>query len=110
MNREAPLLSFRQQLARATILHPAVQLAIGLWIAAYAAVLMLADGRLPFDRPAVARLPFALQLAAPTAGMIEIFVLMGVVFALTRTREIPDLAARAPARRTAITETLTLLG
>ena len=110
MNRAAPLCSFRYQLAQATIFHPAVQVAIGIWITAYAVVLMLAHGRLPFDRPAVAELPFALQLAAPTAGMIEIFLLMAVVFALTRRRELPDITARAPDRRTAMTETLALLG
>jgi hypothetical protein len=35
---------------------------------------------LPFDRPAVATLPFAMQLAAPSLTMLEIFVLMALTF------------------------------
>ena len=40
-------------------------------------------------------------LAAPTVGLIEIFVLMVLAFLLTRKRGIPDMAARAPDRRVA---------
>jgi hypothetical protein len=60
-------------------------------------------------RPAVARFPFAVQMAAPTIGLIEIAVLMGLVFWLTRRRVIPDLAARAPERREALRETILVL-
>jgi hypothetical protein len=35
-------------------------------------VLLLARGSLPFDRPAVAHLPFGSQMALPTVGMIEL--------------------------------------
>jgi len=80
------------------VLHPAAQVAAALWIAAYGAVLLLAGGHLPFDRPALAQVPFAVQVAAPTLEMVEIFLLMGVVHWLTRKRLIPDIAARAPAR------------
>jgi hypothetical protein len=99
---------FRRLIAD-TLLHPAAQLAVLLWIAANGAVLLLAGGRLPFDRPALANVPFAVQLAAPTLGMVEIFLLMGVVFWLTRKRVIPDIAARAPERRLAARETFALL-
>jgi hypothetical protein len=80
-----------------------------LWIVGNVVVLWLAHGSLPFDRPAVARMPFGLQLAAPTIGMIEIFVLMVLVFLLTRKRVIPDMAARAPDRRVARRETVLVL-
>jgi hypothetical protein len=90
---------------RAIVGHRGVQTAVALWLIAYAIVLSLAHGSLPFDRPAVARLPFAAQMAAPTVGLIEIFVLMLVAFLLTRKRVIPDLAARAPERQLALRET-----
>jgi hypothetical protein len=76
-----------------------------LWIVGTATAWWLARGSLPFDRPAVARLPFVFQMAAPTVGLIEIFALMAVVFFLTRARAIPDMAARAPERRLALRET-----
>jgi hypothetical protein len=70
---------------------------------------MLADGRLPFDRPALASMSFAQQVALPNLGLIEIFALMAVIYALTSRRVIPDLAARAPERRLAARETGYLL-
>ena len=102
--------SFAARIARATILHPAVQVAILLWAMAYLAVLLLADGTLPFDRPALADQPFALQLAFPTVGVLQVLVLMLVVWALTARRPAPDIAARAPARAGAARETALLLG
>jgi len=80
-----------------------------LWVAGYAAVLLLAQGSLPFDRPAVERRPFAMQVAAPTFGLVEIFVLMLLAFILTRKRVIPDMAARSPDRRIALRETVLVL-
>src|ERR1019366_3111472 len=94
---------------RAVLHHRGVQTAVALWIAGYVAVLWLAQGSLPFDRPAIAKLPFALQVAAPTITLIEIFVLMGLAFLLTRRRVIPDMAARVPDRRIAWRETILLL-
>lgn len=95
---------------RNTALHPAVQIATVLWIGAIVAVLLLANGRLPFDRPALTGLSFAQQVALPNLGLIEIFGLMAVIYGLTARRVIPDLAARAPARRRAARETACLLG
>jgi hypothetical protein len=89
--------------------HRGVQIAVALWLFANAAVLWLADGSLPFDRPAVARLPFAVQVAAPSITLLEIFVLMGLVFLLTCRRVIPDMAARAPERRVALREMILVL-
>jgi hypothetical protein len=94
---------------RAIVSHRGVQTAVALWVFGYAVVIWLADGLLPFDRPAVAKLPFALQLAAPSITLIEIFVLMTLVFLLTRRRFIPDMAARAPERRVALRETILVL-
>jgi hypothetical protein len=69
----------------------------------YLLVLWLADGSLPFDRPAVAKLPFVLQVAAPSITLIEIFVLMGMVFLLTP----PALRSRYGESRTSPSHCLT---
>jgi hypothetical protein len=97
------------RIARATVLHPAGIMAIVVWAIANAAVVILARGSLPFDRPAVASRPFAVQVALPTLGFLEIFALMGVVYVMTRKRIPPDMAARAPAKATAARETFGLL-
>ena len=73
------------------------------------AVLSLALGRLPFDRPSVAASPFALQMAMPTLGLIEQIALMGLVWLMTRGRKPLDMAARAPDRSKALRETLFLV-
>jgi hypothetical protein len=95
---------------RAILSHRGVQATITLWVIGYVLVVLIAGGSLPFDRPAVAALPFALQLAAPSITLIEILVLMGLVFLLTRRRVIPDIASRAPHRQLALRETLLLIG
>jgi hypothetical protein len=94
---------------RAILSHRGVRTAGALWVVAYVAVLWLADGALPFDRPAVAKLPFVVQLAAPSLTLLEIGLLMGVALLVTRRRIIPDLAARAPDRAIAVRETTGLL-
>jgi len=94
---------------RSIVTHRGVQTAACLWVVAYVGALWLAQGALPFDRPAVAGLPFALQLAAPSITLLEVFALMVLVFLLTRRREIPDMAARAPERRIARRETIAVL-
>jgi hypothetical protein len=48
-------------------------------------------------------------MAAPSVGLIEIFVLMLLAYLLTRKRVIPDMAARAPERRVAGRETALVL-
>jgi hypothetical protein len=80
-----------------------------LWILANLAVVVLADGYLPFDRPALAHAPFAMQVAAPSLTLVEVFLLMAVVQVLTRRRPMPDLAARAPGRSRSAVEALALL-
>lgn len=91
--------------APAPRVHPAVWIAAATWALLTALVVLLANGHLPFDRPALAALPFAQQVAFPTIGLIEIFALMAMVWWLTRRRAIPDMAARAPDRPQAARET-----
>ena len=104
-----PVPSFAFRLARGTVLHPAAQTATVLWIAATVAVILLAPGILPFDRPALAGISFTQQVALPTAGLVEVAILMAVVYVLTRKRAVPDIAGRSPARRQAAIETACLL-
>jgi hypothetical protein len=94
----------------AILCHRGVRTAAALWIAGYGVVFLLARGSLPFDRPAVAQLPFVVQMAAPSLTLIEISALMLLTFWLTRKRVIPDMAARSPARRVALRETVLVLG
>lgn len=61
---------------RAIVRHRGVQAAVAIWILMYLVVLMLADGSLPFDRPAVAKLPFALQIAAPRNTALSLMVVL----------------------------------
>src|SRR5476651_2494610 len=93
----------------AILRHRGVQAMFVVWVVSYGVVLWLAHGSLPFDRPALAQLSFAAQLASPTVAMIEVFLLMAITFAMTRKRAIPDIAARAPARSRALVETVLLL-
>jgi hypothetical protein len=95
---------------RAIVMHRGVQATVTLWIVGYLLVFWIAGASLPFDRPAVAALPFALQLAAPSITLIEILVLMALVFPLTRGRVVPDIASRAPHRQMALRETLLVIG
>jgi len=106
VERDSPSLG---PVLRAIVRHRGVQAAAAFWVMSYVVVLWLAQGSLPFDRPAVAQLPFASQVAAPTLVLVEVFALMVVTFYLTRTRVIPDMAARAPDRRVAWRETVLVL-
>jgi hypothetical protein len=108
MNPAAPQPALAVQL-RAILNHRGVQIATALWIGSYGLVLWLAHGSLPFNRPAVNQLPFAVQLAAPSVTLIEIFALMAVTVLLTRRRVIPDMTARTQGRQTTIKETFWLL-
>lgn len=89
--------------------EPGVRITVIAWLAANLAVVLLARGHLPFHRPAL-HVPFVTQLLSPNVAMLEVLALIAVTFALTRKRVIPDVAARAPERTTAVRETLALVG
>ena len=97
--------SFGRRLIAGTVAHPAAQAAILIWIALNGLAVWLSKGVLSFDRPALQSAPFGVQMALPTAGLLEISLLMAVVYALTSRRQIPDMAARAPAQSVALRET-----
>lgn len=79
------------------------------WLVMNLGVVVLSGGVLPFDRPAMAGMPFALQLAMPSLGLIEQLGLMGLVWLLTRRRNAFDMAARAPDGGRTLAETLGVL-
>jgi hypothetical protein len=101
--------AFASRLARNTVLNRSVQIAVALWAALNVAAILLAHGHLPFDRPALVGKPFAFQMALPTVGLLEVFLLMAVTYWLTSRRAIPDIAARAPERHLAKRETVMVL-
>jgi xanthosine utilization system XapX-like protein len=79
------------------------------WVLANVAVVVLAHGHLPFHRPGLHGASYGSQLLAPNLAMLEVLVLIGVTYALTRRRTVPDLAARAPERAVARRETVWLV-
>jgi hypothetical protein len=87
-----------------------VQIAWLVWLIANVLILVIAQGSLPFNRPALAGQSFAEQVISANLGLLEIFLLMGIVYALTYKRRLPDMAARAPERVVALREMLLLLG
>jgi hypothetical protein len=89
--------------------RPPVIAGAAAWVTLNVVALALAGGVLPFDQPSMASLPFALRMAVPSVFLVEIFGMMLLVWALTRRRPAVDMAARAPATRTAAAETTGLL-
>lgn len=87
-----------------------MQLALAGWAAANLVILTLADDTLPFDRPLVADRSVTQQILDANLALLEVLLLIGVTYLLTRNRTIPDVAARAPERAVARRETLLLLG
>lgn len=89
---------------------PWVRVAAATWVVANLWVLITVDGPLPFEWPNAAFTSVAGQLLDANLALGQVIVLMALVFGLTRRRVVPDLLARAPARRVALGETLLLLG
>jgi hypothetical protein len=87
-----------------------VQIALAGWAAANLVMLTLADATLPFDRPALADRSVTQQVLEANLALLEVLLLIGVTYWLTRNRTTPDVAARAPQRALALRETLLLLG
>ena len=85
-----------------------VQIALVIWVACAAAIFPLSNGTLPFNRPALAGVAFRPQVFVAMFGWLYALIFMGVTYALTRRRAIPDMARRAPNVPMAVRETLTL--
>lgn len=97
-------------LVRGLLRQRSVQVVIALWALANALAVVVARGHLPFDRPAVANKSFANQLIFANLSLVEVLFIMALAWYLTRRRQIPDMAARAPDRDRARRETFALIG
>lgn len=87
-----------------------VRIALLAWLGGTLLALAIARGTLPFDRPVLATQSFLEMMLAPNILVLETLILMGIVYALTKRRAVPDIAARAPERAIALGETLLLVG
>jgi hypothetical protein len=79
------------------------------WLLINASFLWLSHGYLPFDRPMMAGIPFAAQVALPSLALIEQLALMGLVWKMTRRRVPFDMAGRAPDTARSLSETMGVL-
>jgi hypothetical protein len=84
------------------------QIALLLWAACAAAIFPLSQGTLPFNRPSLVGVEVRLQIYAAIFGWLYALIFMGVTYALTRRRAMPDMAARAPNALMSMRETLAL--
>jgi hypothetical protein len=82
-----------------------VRAAIAAWMLANLLVVMIADGRLPLDRPLVEGTSFREQLIAVNVGMVEVLILIGLVVWMTRHRDGRAIVAAATAGTDARRET-----
>jgi hypothetical protein len=85
-----------------------VQIALVIWVACGVAIFPLSHGTLPFNRPGLAGVAYRPQVIVAVFGWLYALIFMGVTYALTRRRAIPDMAARAPNVPMARRETLAL--
>jgi hypothetical protein len=90
--------------------RPSLWLAAALWVAANCWVALTGGDTLPFDWPARADRSVAGHLLDVNLALVQVLLLMGLVYLITRRRTPPDVAARAPDRALALRETLLLLG
>jgi hypothetical protein len=79
-----------------------------IWAGCAAAIAPLSHGALPFNRPGLAGVAYRPQVYVAVFGWLYALVFMGVTYALTRRRAIPDMGARAPNAVMAMRETLAL--
>lgn len=79
------------------------------WGMVNVALFALAGERLPFAADILVETPSTQLIVGTNLAYLEIFVLMGIAWALTRRRPISDIAARAPERHVARNETAGML-
>ncbi|GAA1584009.1 MULTISPECIES: hypothetical protein [Kribbella] len=94
----------------AVLRRRSVRGALGGWLAINAVLLALAGDKLPFHASSLTEPPASGEILQTNLMYLEIFALMGLVHLLTRRRQVPDLAGRAPGREVARRETALVLG
>ena len=85
-----------------------VQLTALGWVLANLLVLVTVNRALPFAWPALADRSVLEHLLDANLALLQVMLLMGVVFALTRNRKPTEMAGRSPGRMVARRETLLL--
>ena len=88
-----------------------VQVAIGGYFLAIVIANILGAEGLPFNRPLMQDFPLLVSLLIQPAIVWPIYLLLflGVIYFITRRREVPDMASRAPEKELALREALGLL-
>lgn len=87
-----------------SVLAPTLALACAGWVLLNLAIIWLSRGFLPFDRPALMRMPFAWQVALPSLALAEQLALMGLVALLCRRQPVAPREALIPGRAAALRE------
>jgi hypothetical protein len=89
-----------------------VQLTAAFWVLATIAVfLIVGGGQLPFgERPSLEGVLLAGEVINGWANVGVALILIGVTYLVTKSRDAPDMAARAPERSAAFAETAGLVG
>ncbi len=86
------------------------QITLSIWIVALVVAYLLGRDGLPFDRPLTEDFPFGAELALIlVTSLVLPFIYMGLTYAMTRSRVIPDIASRAPERAVALREAAYLI-
>ena len=83
------------------------QVALILWVAISLAMVALCHGTMPLPMGPHPQTPVAFVIGSQTS-LVLLILLIGLVGLITRRRPMPDLAARAPERSTALRETIGL--
>lgn len=82
--------------SRSLFAERSVWAALVLWFVSIAAIFPLSHGTLPFHRPILESVPVRAQALLQFLSPVPPLLLMSVTYLLTRKRNVPDMAARAP--------------
>jgi hypothetical protein len=88
--------------------QPSIWLALVIWCLLSGAAILLCRNGVPLDRPELASLPPVTDVLDNSIGLLSIILLIAIVSFLARRRPLPNIADRAPDRRTAFRETLVM--
>jgi hypothetical protein len=88
--------------------QPSIWLALVIWCLLSGAAILLCRNGVPLDRPELASLPPVTDVLNNSIGLLSIILLIAIVSFLARRRPLPNIADRAPDRRTAFRETLVM--
>lgn len=85
-----------------------VWIGIATWTGFSISIPLLAAGKVPFDQPWLATVPYSLRVGLLIANPVFALTIIPLIYALTHQRHV-DIGIRSPERRIAVTETLGVL-